>query len=93
MIPAFTDSIRSGSRALASMDLSCVNFVVAPKLDQKSGTIYRALIYRMIERPGWAALLVTDANRHMDILTLGWIALLSFFSFSITMVIWGRNGF
>ncbi|MBX2862895.1 MAG: cytochrome b6-f complex subunit PetN [Leptolyngbyaceae cyanobacterium MAG.088] len=29
----------------------------------------------------------------MDILTFGWVALLAFFSFSISMVIWGRNGF
>ncbi|KAM3094060.1 cytochrome b6-f complex subunit PetN [Phormidesmis sp. 146-35] len=29
----------------------------------------------------------------MDILTLGWVALLSVFTFSISMVIWGRNGF
>lgn len=29
----------------------------------------------------------------MDILTLGWVSLLVVFSFSISMVIWGRNGF
>ncbi|MGG6293575.1 cytochrome b6-f complex subunit PetN [Leptolyngbya sp. AN02str] len=29
----------------------------------------------------------------MDILSLGWIMLLVLFSFSISMVVWGRNGF
>ncbi len=29
----------------------------------------------------------------MDILTLGWVSLLVVFTFSISMVIWGRNGF
>ncbi|MCU0568812.1 MAG: cytochrome b6-f complex subunit PetN [Oculatellaceae cyanobacterium Prado106] len=29
----------------------------------------------------------------MDILTLGWIALLGVFTFSISLVVWGRNGF
>ncbi|MEL6137057.1 MAG: cytochrome b6-f complex subunit PetN [Cyanobacteria bacterium J06626_23] len=29
----------------------------------------------------------------MDILTLGWVGLLACFTFSISMVIWGRNGF
>jgi cytochrome b6-f complex subunit 8 len=29
----------------------------------------------------------------MDILTFGWAALLGVFTFSIAMVIWGRNGF
>ncbi|TAD75843.1 MAG: cytochrome b6-f complex subunit PetN [Oscillatoriales cyanobacterium] len=29
----------------------------------------------------------------MDIITLGWVGLLTVFSFSISMVIWGRNGF
>ncbi|MGV0026403.1 cytochrome b6-f complex subunit PetN [Phormidesmis priestleyi] len=29
----------------------------------------------------------------MDILTLGWVALLAVFTFSISMVVWGRNGF
>jgi cytochrome b6-f complex subunit 8 len=28
----------------------------------------------------------------MDIVTLGWAGLLSVFTFSIAMVIWGRNG-
>ncbi|MGA7932335.1 MAG: cytochrome b6-f complex subunit PetN [Kovacikia sp.] len=29
----------------------------------------------------------------MDILTLGWVGLLTVFTFSISLVIWGRNGF
>ncbi|NJR65220.1 MAG: cytochrome b6-f complex subunit PetN [Leptolyngbyaceae cyanobacterium CRU_2_3] len=29
----------------------------------------------------------------MDILTLGWVGLLAVFTFSISLVIWGRNGF
>ncbi|MBF2079147.1 MAG: cytochrome b6-f complex subunit PetN [Synechococcales cyanobacterium T60_A2020_003] len=28
----------------------------------------------------------------MDILTLGWVGLLVVFSFSISMVVWARNG-
>ncbi len=32
-------------------------------------------------------------KRIMDILTLGWVSLLVLFTWSITMVIWGRNGF
>ncbi|MBW4496595.1 MAG: cytochrome b6-f complex subunit PetN [Oscillatoria princeps RMCB-10] len=28
----------------------------------------------------------------MDILTLGWASLLAVFTFSIAMVVWGRNG-
>lgn len=33
--------------------------------------------------------LLTD----MDILSLGWVSLLVVFTFSISMVVWGRNGF
>ncbi|MBE9077493.1 cytochrome b6-f complex subunit PetN [Romeria aff. gracilis LEGE 07310] len=29
----------------------------------------------------------------MDILTLGWVSLLACFTFSLTLVVWGRNGF
>ncbi|HAG80932.1 MAG TPA: cytochrome b6-f complex subunit PetN [Cyanobacteria bacterium UBA11162] len=29
----------------------------------------------------------------MDILTLGWVSVLVLFTWSISMVIWGRNGF
>ncbi len=29
----------------------------------------------------------------MDILTLGWVSVLVLFTWSLTMVVWGRNGF
>ncbi|MFM7192388.1 MAG: cytochrome b6-f complex subunit PetN [Microcystaceae cyanobacterium] len=29
----------------------------------------------------------------MDILTLGWVGVLVLFTWSISMVVWGRNGF
>ncbi|NEP59459.1 MAG: cytochrome b6-f complex subunit PetN [Symploca sp. SIO2G7] len=29
----------------------------------------------------------------MDILTLGWVSMLVLFTWSISMVVWGRNGF
>ncbi|MBD1838841.1 cytochrome b6-f complex subunit PetN [Coleofasciculus sp. FACHB-64] len=29
----------------------------------------------------------------MDILSLGWVSVLVLFTWSISMVIWGRNGF
>lgn len=29
----------------------------------------------------------------MDILNLGWAALMTMFSFSLALVVWGRNGF
>jgi cytochrome b6-f complex subunit 8 len=32
-------------------------------------------------------------NTTMDILTLGWVSLLVLFTWSISMVVWGRNGF
>nr|NP_043216.1 cytochrome b6/f complex subunit VIII [Cyanophora paradoxa]YP_009504572.1 cytochrome b6/f complex subunit VIII [Cyanophora sudae]P48258.1 RecName: Full=Cytochrome b6-f complex subunit 8; AltName: Full=Cytochrome b6-f complex subunit PetN; AltName: Full=Cytochrome b6-f complex subunit VIII [Cyanophora paradoxa]AAA81247.1 ycf6 [Cyanophora paradoxa]AIU44591.1 cytochrome b6/f complex subunit 8 [Cyanophora paradoxa]AWW13754.1 cytochrome b6/f complex subunit VIII [Cyanophora sudae] len=29
----------------------------------------------------------------MDILSLGWAALMASFTFSLSLVVWGRNGF
>ncbi|MBR8832009.1 MAG: cytochrome b6-f complex subunit PetN [Chlorogloea purpurea SAG 13.99] len=29
----------------------------------------------------------------MDILTLGWVSVLALFTWSISMVVWARNGF
>nr|YP_009504719.1 cytochrome b6/f complex subunit VIII [Cyanophora biloba]AWW13904.1 cytochrome b6/f complex subunit VIII [Cyanophora biloba] len=29
----------------------------------------------------------------MDILSLGWAALMAIFTFSLSLVVWGRNGF
>jgi cytochrome b6-f complex subunit 8 len=29
----------------------------------------------------------------MDILSLGWAALMTMFTFSLAIVVWGRNGF
>ncbi|MEB3121814.1 MAG: cytochrome b6-f complex subunit PetN [Snowella sp.] len=29
----------------------------------------------------------------MDILTLGWVSVLALFTWSIAMVVWGRDGF
>lgn len=39
------------------------------------------------------AVLSQLGNALMDILTLGWVSLLVVFTFSISMVVWGRNGF
>ena len=32
-------------------------------------------------------------SRKMDILSLGWSSLMVMFSFSLALVVWGRNGF
>jgi len=36
--------------------------------------------------------ITTVAIIAMDILTLGWVSLLVLFTFSISMVVWARNG-
>jgi cytochrome b6-f complex subunit 8 len=36
---------------------------------------------------------IRDIRKTMDILTLGWVSLLVVFTFSISMVVWARNGF
>ena len=46
------------------------------------GTDYDSLRYKNI-----------ILNQAMDILTLGWVSLLVLFTWSISMVVWGRNGF
>jgi cytochrome b6-f complex subunit 8 len=43
--------------------------------------------------PDLLNLYIASSHIAMDILTLGWVSLLVVFTFSITMVIWGRNGF
>ena len=37
--------------------------------------------------------LIKSAISHMDILSLGWSSLMVMFSFSLALVVWGRNGF
>lgn len=32
-------------------------------------------------------------RKNMDILSLGWSSLMVMFSFSLALVVWGRNGF
>jgi cytochrome b6-f complex subunit 8 len=34
-----------------------------------------------------------DLLKIMDIISLGWSALMVMFSFSLALVVWGRNGF
>ncbi|MDJ0678879.1 MAG: cytochrome b6-f complex subunit PetN [Xenococcus sp. (in: cyanobacteria)] len=38
-------------------------------------------------------IIVKNKLNNMDILTLGWAGTLALFSWSIAMVVWGRNGF
>jgi len=38
-------------------------------------------------------LLILVRQSAMDILTLGWVSVLALFTWSIAMVVWGRDGF
>jgi cytochrome b6-f complex subunit 8 len=40
----------------------------------------------------WSYFVLFFLGTAMDILTLGWASLLAVFTFSIAMVVWGRNG-
>ncbi|WP_225938138.1 cytochrome b6-f complex subunit PetN [Leptothermofonsia sichuanensis] len=41
----------------------------------------------------WIYSVILALHTVMDILSLGWVALLVVFTFSISLVVWGRNGF
>ncbi len=41
---------------------------------------------RIAKRRNWFT------NSIMDILTLGWVSVLTLFTYSIAMVVWGRHG-
>ncbi|MGI0488126.1 cytochrome b6-f complex subunit PetN [Pantanalinema rosaneae CENA516] len=41
----------------------------------------------------WSHFVTAISQTVMDILTLGWVSLLVVFTFSISLVVWARNGF